>query len=122
MNEFYDAMKQKYDVKRLGRPKRYLLWHCHYYKDGSMELSQRLEVDKTLQHATMLGCNGNHTPFPSNTDYRAPNEHDTELSETLQQYRKLMGDLRNIAESTRPDVTFVVQRLGAAMSKPIFMH
>lgn len=34
MNEFYEAMKERYDIKRLGKPSRYLRWHCHYCDNG----------------------------------------------------------------------------------------
>lgn len=30
MNEFYNKMSTKYNIKRLGRPTRYLGWHFHY--------------------------------------------------------------------------------------------
>lgn len=118
MDEFYNVTKANYGIKRLGRPSRYLGWHCHYHDDVSMALNQRLEVDKTLDHSNMIGCNGKHTPFRSNKDYHEPTSEATALPDTIPLDRKLVGDLRCIADSTRPDITFVLGWLGAAMAQP----
>lgn len=122
MDEFYNVMKTRYNIKRLGRPRRYLGWHCHYKKDGSIALSQRLLIDQTLQHANMINANGKSTPFPSDMEYHAPNKEDTYVPETLYKCRQLVGDLRYIADSTRPDIGFVVGRLGTAMGQPTIRH
>lgn len=34
MDAFYATMKERYDIKQLGRPSRYLGLHCHYDNDG----------------------------------------------------------------------------------------
>lgn len=122
MDEFFQTMKERYDIKLLGRPTRYLGCHCHYEQDGSMALSQRLLIDKTLKHAGMLNCNGRHMPYPANTQYHVPDEEDVHKPETVPLYRKIVGDLRYIADSTRPDITFVVGRLGSAMESPTVSH
>lgn len=122
MDQFYAAMKERYDIKRLGRPGRYLGWHCHYTADGRVALSQRLLIDKTLKGAGMLNCNGKRTPFPADTPYHAPDNDDDHLPDTVDLYRKLVGELRYIADSTRPDITFVTGRLGAAMDNPTVRH
>lgn len=104
MEEFADIMNRRYDIKRLGRPKRYLGCNCHYHEDSSMALSQRIHIDKALQDAEMLDANGKHTPFSTKAEYHASTEDNVCLPQTLPQYRKLVGALRYIADSTRPDI------------------
>lgn len=52
MDELYDLIKTKYNIKTLERPKRYLRWHFHY-KDGGIALSQNFLIDNTLHNT---GC------------------------------------------------------------------
>lgn len=70
----------------------------------------------------MLQADGKRPPYPSQTEYHAPPKENTHLPDTAGKYRKLVGDLRYIADSTRPDVAYVVGRLGAAFSNPIDIH
>lgn len=123
MNDFYDMMRTKYNIKRLGMPTRYLGWHFHYAANGSIALIQRLLVYKTLQEADMLNTHRKSTPYPAEIEYHAPNEDDqTTRPEILDQYRKLVGDVRYISDSTRPDIVFVVDRLVAASASPTQRH
>lgn len=93
MKEFHTKMAQKYNIKRLGRPSRYLGWHFHY-TDNGIELSQRLMIDKTLHDADMINDNGKHTPYPSVAEYHPPDENVTLLPGTAGKYKQLVGDLR----------------------------
>lgn len=62
MDAFHNTMFTKYKIKRLGRPRRYLGMHFHYDTDGSIAISQRLNIDKTLNDVGMVVANGKHTP------------------------------------------------------------
>lgn len=55
MDEFCSVMKNSYDIKKIGSIARHLGWHCHFYGDCTIALSQRLEVDKKVSHANMVG-------------------------------------------------------------------
>lgn len=55
-------------------------------------------------------------------EYHELNDDDHFLPETIDLYRKLVGDVRYIADSTRPDIAFVAGRLGAASAKPTERH
>lgn len=63
MEDFQNAMKPKYNIKRLERPRRYLGWKLHHHPDGSIALSQRLLIDKTMEEANMLNASGKRTPY-----------------------------------------------------------
>lgn len=122
MDDFYTVMKKKYDINRLSMQSTYLGCHSHYYDDGTIALSQRLEVDKTLTHADIIRCNGIHTPFSSNIDYDAHTCKDAPLPDRTELYRKLVGDLRYMVDSKRPDITFFVSRLVTAMVQLTTRH
>lgn len=81
-----------------------------------------MSIDKKLKDAGMLNANGKHTPFPNNTEYHTTTSDDIELPDTVEKFWKLVGDLPYIADSTRPDIVYVVGRLGTAMSKPTVRH
>lgn len=58
IDEFHDGMKLKYSIKRLEIPKIFLGWFFHYKKDGTIALSKRLLIDKTLAYTGMIHGNG----------------------------------------------------------------
>lgn len=116
MDEFYRVMQTKYDTKRLGMPQRYLGWHIHNASDGIIALIQRLLIDQKLQDAGLLDANVKSTPYPSNIEYHGPPQDYIPAMDTINKYRRLIGELRYIADSTRPDIAYVVGRLGAALA------
>lgn len=118
MDEFDEALKMKYNIKRLGKPRRYLGWHFNYGKDGSIALNQRLLIDQTLTHAGFMDANGKLTPYPVATTYHAPDENDHVLQESVDQYRQLVVELRYITDLTRPDIAFAVCRRGWRYRSP----
>lgn len=70
IDDFFNAMKTEYNIKRLAERRRYLRWHIHYHTDGSIALSQRLLIDKKLEEANMLYANGKRTPYPYGEYYQ----------------------------------------------------
>lgn len=66
----------------------------------------------------MIDANGKATPFPNGTEYHAPTDQDKHMPETIYLYWKVIGDVRYIADSTRPDIALVAGRLGAASASP----
>lgn len=122
MDKFHNIMSTRYKIKRLGRPRRYLGCHFHYKLNGTIALSQLVHIDKTLNDAGMLRANGKHTPYPNNTSYHPPTPQDIELPERQENYMQLVGDLRYIADCTRPDLAYIFGLLGAALSRPTVRH
>lgn len=122
MDQFHHIMARKYKIKRLGRPTRFLGWYFNYGPDGTIALSQRLLVDNTLADADMVQINGKRTLYSKDEKYHAPSETEIMLPEKASQYKTIIGDLRYLADCTRPDLTYVVGRLGAAMDKPTARH
>lgn len=67
----------------------------------------------------MLYVNGKASTYPKDESYHAATAADVKLTETKDKYRKLVSNLRYLAECTRPDLSYVVGRLGAAMDQLI---
>lgn len=111
MDELYHFLSKKYRVKRLGRPTRYLGWYFHYDHNGDIGLSQKILVDKTLADAGMEQGNPKYKPYLDGVDYHATPDEDEDMSHTAPKFKQLVGDLRYLADCTRPDISYVVGRL-----------
>lgn len=64
MGEFYTLMLNKYNTKRMGRPKRFLGWIFQYKKDVTIALLQMQVIFKTFVDVNKIHFNGKilHTP------------------------------------------------------------
>ena len=122
MDHFHSWLTAKYNVERLRRPRTYLGWHFNYHPDGSIALLQKLLIDKTLADTGLTNANGKSTPYPHGHLYHPPNMDDTPFPDVENKFMQLVGDLRYLANLTRPDLSFVVGRLGAAMANPTTRH
>ena len=70
----------------------------------------------------MDDCNPRKTPFADNSPIDSPSPEDTERPELKEQFQKTIGELRYIADSTRPDIFYAVNRLAQATHNPIQRH
>ena len=63
---------------------------------------------------------GNPPPYQDVIRFHGATEQDDPLSKHTQrkEYQQILGDLRYIADSTRPDIYFVVNRLLVASNAP----
>lgn len=86
MDDFHRLILNKYDIKRLGEPKRFLGWFFHHKKDGTIALNQWLLIDKTLSDANMVHFNRNATPYPKDEANHSSTAEDVQLPETKQTY------------------------------------
>lgn len=120
--DFQNVMKRKYQIKRLGKPKRFLGWYFQYNNDGAVSITQELLSDKTRADVGMLHVNGTRKPYSKEESYYAPTKGDVMLPEKTQEYQNIIGNLRYLANSTRPDLLYVVGRLGASMATPSARH
>lgn len=69
----------------------------------------------TTSNAGFEGVNGRFTPYNYNEELRPPETTYVKLRDTEAKYRQLVGDLRYLADSTIPDISYATERLGAAM-------
>ena len=69
-------------------------------------------------------ANGKPTPYQDGIRLHGPTDQDEPLSKhsQLQEYQQILGDLRYIADSTRPDIYFVIIRMSVAAKAPTTRH
>lgn len=120
--EFHKVLVQKYKVKRMGKPREFLGWSVSYGKDGEINIAQPALAQATLANASMSECNPRQTPYNNGELICPPHSGDTNTPQHHEKYRQLVGDLRYLADSTRPDLTFVTGKLGAALHQPTARH
>lgn len=70
----------------------------------------------------MNGCNTKPTPCLTSVSLHPPDEFNTPVPEKRQLFLQIVGDLRYIADSTRPDIMFTVNRLAQALQNPTTRH
>lgn len=73
-DSIYQQLTEKYGIKRIGRPHKYLGWAVAYEDDGAIILNQPHQVDQLLQHEHMADCNPKQATFPLNAKRHQPTE------------------------------------------------
>ena len=121
VDELYHLLLQKYKIKRLGKPTRFLNWTLTRTKEG-LHLSQPDAVDAILQQTNMHDSNPTLSPYNNvkPLDHQQPTEPLSAREAT--RYRQILGEIRYITDSTRPDIAYATNRLAQHMSKPQRHH
>lgn len=70
----------------------------------------------------MEKSNPNQIPYSEKAEYYAPCEEDDGIPHTVFKFKQLIGDLRNLADFTCPDISYIVVWLEAAFAKPTTRH
>lgn len=87
--------------------------------DGVMLISQSDYIFQTLDHFSMSKCNPKYTPTPSGAElFKSIG---TELTESGT-YLSIVGRLIYLSTKSRPDITFITNRLCSFMNKPTDHH
>lgn len=118
----YQRLKQKYRIKRLGPPTQYLNWNMQRSPDGSIHISQGHTISSILEKLCMSDCNTKQTPLPEKLNDSADNDTEPLPARLSDKFRRTIGDLRYIADSTRPDIYHALNRLAFSMVKPHAAH
>lgn len=83
-----------------------------------MHLAHPALVQKTLENADMKQENPRKTPYNNDVTVSTTNITDIPTAQYRDKYRKLVGDLRYLADSTYPDFAKITGKLGAALNQP----
>ena len=118
IDELYIQLSRKYLIKRLGAPSRFLNWTIKYHKNGSVHISQPDAIDAILEQTRMADCNSTKTPYTSLKHGEVNNTTEKLNAQRATRYRKILGDIRYITDSTRPDITYITNRLAQHMASP----
>lgn len=122
VDTFYTQMSTKYSLKRLGKPRDYLGWNIEFADDGAITISQPALAKVTIENANMAFCNGCKTPYINTTELHSPTADDIHMPASIDNYRQIVGDLRYLADSTRPDLTYITAKLGGGLQAPTERH
>ena len=118
INQLFDELKSKWDIKDLGTPK-LLLGVNIETTDDCILLHQRNYVERILEHFGMSDCKPISTPMDLSI---FDSTHDTEPIDEHTPYANVIGKLLYLSNQTRPDITFAVNFLARFMSKPAKKH
>ena len=123
IHELFNALKQKYNIKRLGFPTKYLGWTITRAINGDIRITQPEYVSTVLDTLGLAGANPRSTPCNHGQDVGPPTPADTLMDDDhAEKYRKAVGELRWLADCTRPDIAFIVGKLAAAIATPTQRH
>lgn len=124
INWFHKALNSKYpnSVKNLGFPSTYLGWRIQKLTGDGINTSLPNCADTALKMLRMTDCNGKSTSYAVGTHYHDPDDNDKRIPPRKANYQQVLGELRYLAECTRPDITFVVNRISCANHGPTMLH
>ena len=115
--KLHSELRRKYDIKRIGKPTQHLGWHISYrQQDSAIHIGQPQLTKHALERAGMHESNPTQTPYPEPLDDSHIPQPLTSTEST--KFRSILGELRYIADSTRPDIHLSVNRLAANMAAP----
>ena len=107
-------------MKDIGQLSWFLGIEFNFDSDGTIKMSQKKFCEKVLERFHMSESNPKSVPCdPSITKFDSSVS--TELDEP-RLYRKIVGSLIYIMIATRPDLSYVVNKLSQSMSKPTKAH
>ena len=124
LDEFANVLTTAYTIKRLGEPHALLGWTVQRTANGALHISQPTATACILRKAEMHVANGKPTPYQDGVRLHGPTDQDEPLSNhsQLKEYQQILGDLRYIADSTPPDIYFVINRLSVAAKATTTRH
>ena len=121
IEELYNTLAKKYTVKRMGRPTLSFNWKIQYNKKG-IHISQPQHIDSVVELMSQQGCNPRSTPYLDGISMDSPTDEENIREDIAKIYGKAVGEIRYIADSTRPDIAFAATTLARALKKPTQRH
>ena len=92
------------------------------YANNTITVTQSNSVDVLLERAKMTDCNGSQLPCSSGTVFTKEDCPPVAENTTITEFRSLIALVNFIACWTRPDITFVTNKLCKFMSNPGEAH
>ena len=121
IDELYEQLLTKYKIKRLEQPTRFFTWTITR-TDNGIHLSQPDSIDAILQQTTMHECNPTLTPYSTMKPLDQKQSTMPLTPSEATRYRQILGEIRYITDSTRPDIAYATNRLAQHMAKPQQHH
>ena len=114
-----DALSSEWEVTDLGEPHK-IVGIKVTHTDNSISISQQKYIENLLCKEDMLNVNPATMSMDPNIKL-APNPDNNELNHS-NSYAKLMGCLQFISNSTRPDISYAVNKLATYTANPGLQH
>ena len=114
-----NVLSSEWEVTDLGEPHKIVSIEVTH-TDNSISISQQKYIENLLCKEEMLHANLITMPMDLNIKL-APNPDNNELNHS-NSYAKLLGCLQFISNSTRPDISFAVNKLAAYTANPGLQH
>lgn len=110
-------LSEKFEMTDCGELKHFLGIKIKYnITDGTMDLSQKSNIDKVLTKFNMMECNPARTPMDKG--FTIPEDEQT----TNQPYRELLGSLMYLMLCVRPDICYNIGYMGRFQQHPNENH
>jgi len=119
MNKMKSDIKAKWEVTNLGEPSKIVGIEITMSKD-SIAISQRRYIESILKKEGLERANPVGMPLDPNTPLE-PNPEGNEGNHS-NSFARLLGELQFIANATRPDIAYAVNRLVAYTANPSLQH
>jgi Reverse transcriptase (RNA-dependent DNA polymerase) len=119
MNQEKGAIKSEWEVSDLGEPNKIIRIKI-MSTPHQITISQMKYIEAMLEKEGMADANAIGTPldlkdkFEPNLEYNEPNRSN--------KFANLLGKLQYVANSTRPDIQYAVNRLAAYTANPSLKH
>ena len=119
MMKMKSEIESEWEVTDLGEPAKIIGIEITW-SETSIRISQEKYIESVLKREKMLHANPVATPLDPNTVLK-PNPEGNEGSRS-NAYARLLGELQYIANATRPDIAFAVNRLASYTANPTLEH
>lgn len=117
----YNILDDKGTVKRLGPPITYLNWRITHAPIG-INLAQPRNIHSVVKILQLENSDPCPTLYTDGLPVDPPGEDDKLRQEIKDIFGKAIGEIRHIADSTRPYIAFTTAALARAMSHPTQKH
>lgn len=119
VNTICKQLENKFDIKYLGFPKKFLGLEIEKLSDGSLFLHQATYITNMLKEFNMSDSNCKPTPMIPIANHRILSVSNEEKTFP---YKKAIGALLYLANNTRLDITFSVGYLARFQANPSDIH
>ena len=121
IDELQRVFKGKYKVKRMENPTKYLNWTIRYTKEGT-HISQPTHIDSVVSLLSQGQCNRKCTPYLDGVHMDPRTDTEAGRDDIAEMFGRVVGQIRYIADSTRPDIAFAATARARALKKPTEKH
>jgi len=124
VDRVFKLLKERYDVKDLGFPKKFLGMTVTK-SAGGIKLDQTSQIDEILHRFGMDTCRPSGLPIAASTRFEKSSTSTTadELTTMAKKpYRQLVGALLYVSRMTRPDIAFAVAQASQFCADPRPSH